>query len=96
MNKSIQICSNHLDIITSIFKPYNLDVYVFGSRAKENARKFSDIDLLIKSEISDSALAEIKNKLEDSDIPIKCDVIVWDRIEDNFKKHIAKDLIKIL
>ena len=52
-------------------------VYVFGSRSTLKHRKYSDIDLWIDSSIplSEGDLSNLKQKFEDSDLPIKVDIV---------------------
>jgi len=71
-------------------------LYLFGSRAKGNAKKYSDIDLAIDSKNFNS---EIKSKLENffsnSTIPYEIDIIDLNNINDQFKQLIKNDLIEI-
>jgi len=70
--------------INSVFNQYTeiSEVLLFGSRAKENYRDNSDIDLAIKgSNINLSLLQEIEIKLEDLYLPNTIDLIVYERIE---------------
>lgn len=92
MNR-IQMEKRHWLIVDSILKKYDYKFYVFGSRAKKQARSLSDLDLCIKEPISKSDLREIKSMLEDSDLPYKVDLVLWDEISPEFRQKIEKDLI---
>jgi predicted nucleotidyltransferase len=51
-------------------------IFVFGSRARETNRKFSDIDIAIKSsKITAQLLARARFELEESALPYKVDVV---------------------
>jgi uncharacterized protein len=68
---------DHINRINEIFAQYPLveQVVIYGSRAKGNYRKESDIDLtLIESRLSFSELMEIENKLDDLLLPYKIDL----------------------
>jgi predicted nucleotidyltransferase len=93
---TVQLEQKHLDILKEILQKFSVEVYVFGSRAKGNARKLSDLDLCIKQEIDKSTLRKFKDSLEESNLPFKVDVVVWDELSDAFKSHIEKDLSLIL
>ena len=67
--------------------------FVFGSRTKGTAKKFSDLDLLIKDPIDSCALIHLKNEFEESTILYKVDVVLWDKIDDNFRSIIKDDLL---
>lgn len=56
-------------------KSLGAKVYVFGSRATGKHRPFSDLDLLYEGTIPLSQLSEIKEALEESNLPIKVDLV---------------------
>lgn len=74
----------------------NFEIYLFGSRAKGTARKYSDIDIAI---LSDELTSDIKLKLEanfeNSTLPYKIDIIDLKTISHEFKNLIKDSLIKI-
>ena len=74
----------------------NFEIYLFGSRAKGTARKYSDIDIAI---LSDELTSDIKIKLEanfeNSTLPYKIDIIDLKTISHEFKDLIKDSLIKI-
>ena len=50
-------------------------IFIFGSRAKETNRKFSDIDIAIKDpSLNFVNLAAVRFALEESNLPYKVDV----------------------
>ncbi|WP_341789475.1 nucleotidyltransferase domain-containing protein [Rickettsia endosymbiont of Polydrusus tereticollis] len=88
----------HLDkqdslILRSILQKYPYKFYAYGSRTKDNYKKFSDLDLCIMENISDEQLFALQNALEESDISIKIDVKRW-FIDMNagFRSLIEKDI----
>lgn len=69
--------------INGVFRQYeNIDeVIVYGSRAKGNYKKGSDIDLTIKSETFTLAeLLQIENHLDDLLLPYKIDLSLFHQI----------------
>lgn len=57
-------------------------IFIFGSRAKENNRKFSDIDIAIKdSKINSQKLAKTRFELEESNLPYKVDLVDYDELD---------------
>lgn len=75
---------------------HNYKLYIFGSRAKNRAKKYSDIDLAIDSQ---ELTPQIKTKLEftfkNSTLPYEVDIINLNDIDNKFKDLIQKDLIEI-
>ena len=52
------------------------EVHLFGSRAKGNYKKGSDVDLAImNSGFSESSLLQLKSDFEDSSLPYSIDII---------------------
>ena len=66
-------------------------MWVFGSRAENKQKPFSDLDLAIdaKNPLSYSILVDLKNDFEDSDLPYKVDVVDWHLIDEAFQDKIG-------
>lgn len=80
MKLLLDIQPNHLKIVLDILHkhlPKNAQVWVYGSRAKGNARKYSDLDLAIDcgKPISDILMIDLKDDFIESDLPYKVDII---------------------
>lgn len=82
------------DIISKYLADYVL--YLYGSRAKGTARKYSDVDLAISSPL---LTPEIKSKiefdLENSTFPYKVDLTDLNNITTQFKKLIESSLVRL-
>lgn len=90
----IDIRPDHWEIVQRILQEHvpNLEVWAFGSRAKWNAKAFSDLDLAI---ITDEPLpldtsAALSEAFSDSDLPWKVDVVDWASVGDGFKQVIER------
>lgn len=58
------------------------EIFIFGSRANNNNKEFSDVDIAIKDPKLDSMkLAQIKYYLEESDLPYKTDVVNYNELD---------------
>lgn len=90
----IDLNEKHIEIIKNIIKKHlpNTSVWVFGSRIKGTAKKYSDIDLVIvkNQKIDRKILYELAEEFEESDLPIRVEILDYCRISDNFKKIINK------
>lgn len=76
------------------------EALVFGSRAKENYRPGSDIDLALKGDgLTLKDILRLSTALDDLDLPYHIDVVIYDRIgEPGLKDHIDRlgiDLLKV-
>jgi len=62
--------------------------FVFGSRATDKAKKYSDYDIGVsgKKSVPWQKLALINEALEESDLPFKVDVVDFSLVSSDFKK----------
>ena len=85
----ICVSSKEFDIIINILHSYikKGKVYAFGSRYKNNNRKFSDLDIAIDTgeKLSFEFLNILKDAFEESDLPYRVDIIDYNNISDKFK-----------
>ena len=86
---------NHFRIIKNILKQYPYTFYAYGSRVKGTSRKFSDLDLCYRENIPVKIIGEIREKLEESNLPYRVDLVSWDDLSSRFKKLIEGDLFPV-
>ena len=69
------------------------EAWAYGSRVKGSARKYSDLDIVIKGDqqIEQKVLFGLKDAFDASDLPFRVDVIDWNRTSDEFKKRILEN-----
>lgn len=86
----IAASSEEFEIIINILNAHikKGKVYAFGSRYKNNNRKFSDFDIAIDTgeKLSFEFLNILKDAFEESDLPYRVDIIDYNNISDKFKK----------
>lgn len=70
------------------------EVILFGSRAKGTYKYNSDIDLCIKC--SSKIKGTIKEEIDDIIGIYSCDIVFLDNLNDEIKKQIERDGIKII
>ena len=72
-------------------------VFAFGSRARGRARRRSDLDLAVGGEgsLETSVIANIKEDLSESDLPIFVDVLDIHAIDPGFLDRIQRDFIAV-
>lgn len=95
----INLTQEQISLVKDIIYRYlpNCKISVFGSRATGIAKKFSDLDLVIRSyeAISPIIMFKIKEDLAESDLPFRVDVMDWQSISDEFLNAIQSKLIEI-
>lgn len=88
----------YLKILTNIFDNYcpNAEIWAYGSRIKGNAHDGSDLDLVVKSFNSDKAkLSELKQLINDSNIPFLVDINEFDKLPKSFQDEISKNYVTL-
>ena len=88
----------YLQILLDVFKNYcpDAEIWAYGSRINGDAHEASDLDLVVKSfNDVNKSLFELKELINDSDIPIIVDILEFDKIPFSFQKEIEKDYISI-
>ncbi|HEV2614209.1 MAG TPA: nucleotidyltransferase domain-containing protein [Gammaproteobacteria bacterium] len=88
----IQLEREHYTIVGEILAKYPYQFYVYGSRSKGAAKPLSDLDLCCKENIPLNILAHINEDFENSRLPFKVEVVIWDKLTKDFQELITKDL----
>jgi uncharacterized protein len=79
-------------LLKKILAKYPYRFYAYGSRAKGTARKFSDLDLCYQEDIPPEVIYQIKEELEESDLPFFVELVNWKQMRPEFQKLIREDL----
>ncbi len=74
---------------------FNCKIFLFGSRATKVNHRFSDMDIgIIPGEGFDHrVLYDLKDKLSDSIVPFKVDIVNFSQAAHDFKKEALKHII---
>lgn len=89
----LDLTEKHVEFIKKTVR----EIYVYGSRVQGKAKRYSDVDIALKSKsaIPFLRLLDIKTAFENSTFPYNVDVIDLNSIKDDFKNIIFKDLYKL-
>ena len=73
------------------------EVWAFGSRAKGDAKQYSDLDLAVitRAPLSLSVSAALADDFSESDLPFKVDVVDWATTSESFRKIIERDKVVV-
>lgn len=95
----IDIRPDHWEIVRSILQKHvpQHEVWAFGSRAKWNAKEYSDLDLAIITDkpLSLDISANLSDDFSESDLPWKVDVVDWAATSESFRKIIERDKVVV-
>ena len=90
----IDLNPNHLGTVKAILAEHVLEceVRAFGSRATWTAKDYSDLDLAVvgKGPLDWRILGRLREAFEESDLPIRVDVLDWHSISESFRKVIEQ------
>lgn len=99
LDPKIDICPDQWAIVQAILQKHvpDRDVWAFGSRAKGNAKDYSDLDLAILGEqpLGLAVSAALADDFSESDLPWKVDVVDWATTSASFRKIIAQDKVLV-
>ena len=95
----IDVHPDHWAIVTGILQTLipEREVWAFGSRARGNAKKYSDLDLAVVSQtpLGLVGMAALADAFSQSDLPYKVDVVDWAQASDRFRKIIEEQKVMV-
>lgn len=90
--------TKYLDLIKKIVLketlPYSCKIVLFGSRAQDKARFGSDIDIGIlglEDRVFSKARRSLMEKIEESIVPYKVDIVNLDQCQQSFRHEALKN-----
>jgi len=95
----IEIEPEHWAIVYDILQKYvpQYEVWAFGSRARGQAKKFSDLDLPIMTDqpLTLDVSAGLGDEFSESDLPWKVDIVDWACTSESFRAIIERDKVVV-
>ena len=75
----------------------NTTAWLYGSRAKGEARPKSDLDMVVFADSSQSrSVYDLKEAFEESNLPFRVDVFVWDSMPERFRERVLPDHVVLV
>ena len=75
----------------------NITAWAYGSRVTWKARPQSDLDMVVFAEpVQALAVANLKEALEESDLPFRVDLFVWHEVPEQFRKNIEAEHVVLV
>ena len=93
---AIDITAEQRRTVLALLNRYLPDTttWAYGSRVKWTSRPESDLDLVVFARPEQSArVAELREAFEESDLPFRVDLFVWDEVPESFKARIEGDRV---
>ncbi len=83
------------EIATRVLAGQRADLYLFGSRARGDARLASDIDLAVDApELPGSVLAALEQELEESTVPVRVQVVDLRQAGEDLRARVLEEGIR--
>ncbi len=93
----INLEKRYLEMVKGILKRIIPDhqILVFGSRVKGQPKKYSDLDLVIRgvSPLTPRAIYDLQEAFDESDLPIRVDLLDWHELSKEFQEEIQKNYV---
>lgn len=97
--KPIEISSEQRSVLLALLKKHlpNTRVWVYGSRARFTAKKSSDLDMVVFARSEQKRqVGDLREALEQSDLPFRVDLFVWDDMPERFQEKIESDHVTLV
>ena len=91
--ETLALTKGELTVILQLLKRHIPDtvVWAYGSRVNGNARPSSDLDLVAFIDTEQTlAISTLREAFDESNLPFRIDLFVWDQIPDAFKAVIRE------
>lgn len=70
------------------------EVWAYGSRVKFTARPSSDLDMVVFATTEQKqAVYKLKEAFEESDLPFRVDLFIWDEVPEQFHRNIEVERV---
>lgn len=99
MKNSVDVTPEQYSLILDLIGRHLPDtgVWVYGSRAGRTARPRSDLDMVVfAAERQRHQVSDLKDAFDESRLPFRVDLFVWDDLPEEFKKNIEAERIVII
>lgn len=94
MTRTIDITAPQRALLLDLLREHlpGVAVWAYGSRVKQTARTYSDLDLVVfATRDQSSPVSELKEALDESNLPFLVDLHVWDELPESFHEGIRAE-----
>ena len=94
LDRPIDITADQRKTLRALLESYllNTEAWVYGSRVKWTSRPQSDLDLVVfATPEQERRVSDLREAFEESNLPFRVDLFVWDAVPEKFRKHIKRD-----
>ena len=94
INQDIDVTTKQRKTVLALLEKHlpNTTAWVYGSRAKWTSRPQSDLDLVVfATPEQNSRVSDLREAFEESNLPFRVDLFVWDEVPEQFRRHIEAE-----
>ena len=98
VDRAIDITAKQRKTILALLERHlpNTTAWVYGSRAKWASRPQSDLDMVVFSALEQNGrVSDLREAFEESNLPFRVDLFVWDAVPEQFRKQIKRDHVVV-
>lgn len=99
MNGELDLTSDQYRRVLDLLNQHlpDTDVWAYGSRVNWTSRPQSDLDLVVFSGLDQSGqVCDLREALEESDLPFRTDVLVWNALPESFREEIDRSHVALI
>ena len=99
LDRPIDITADQRKTLLALLERYlpNTAAWVYGSRVKWTSRPQSDLDLVVfATPDQQRRVSELREAFEESNLPFRVDLFVWDDVPEQFRKQIEADHVVLV
>ena len=99
VDRALDITAKQRKIVTDLLERHlpNTTAWVYGSRAKWASRPQSDLDLVVfATPEQNRRISDLREALEESNLPFRVDLFVWDTVPEQFRKQIKSEHVVLV
>ncbi len=91
LSNAVDLTPAQRDVVEALLARYltGTEAWVYGSRAKRTSRPQSDLDIVVfATPEQQRAVSDLREAFEESNLPFRVDLFVWDEVPDSFREQI--------
>ena len=99
VDRPIDITTEQRKTLLALLKRHlpNTTAWVYGSRVKWTSRPQSDLDLVVFTKPDhERRVSELREAFEESNLPFRVDLFVWDAVPEPFRKEIEAEHVVLV
>ena len=99
VDRPIDITADQRKTLLALLKRHlpNTTAWVYGSRVKWTSRLQSDLDLVVfTTPEQNRRVSDLREAFEESNLPFRVDLFVWDTVPEQFRKQIEAEHVVIV